>query len=118
MNVFTAPKKTKYHAKATEVNGVRFPSKREAGRWQELKLLERAGEIRNLRRQVIIKLQGQHGPILTKSGKPMKLTVDFAYEDSRAGWALVYEESKGMRTRDYDVRLAVVNAMGIEIKHS
>lgn len=117
MSVLTAPK-PKYRAQPTEVNGVRFPSKREAKRWQELQLMERAGEIRALRRQVVIRLQGQNGPILTNSGKPMKLTVDFAYEDSRAGWALVYEEAKGMRTRDYDVRLAVVQAMGIEIKHS
>jgi hypothetical protein len=31
--------------------GVRFDSKGELARWQELKLLERAGQIRNLERQ-------------------------------------------------------------------
>lgn len=97
------------------MDGIRFPSQKEAARWQHLRLLERAGEIRNLRRQVPIMLQGQHGPILTATGKPMRMTVDFSYEDKRAGWAVVLEESKGMRTRDYDVRIAIVQAMGIKV---
>lgn len=109
----TAP--SKYRAKPTVVGDIKFPSQKEAARWQQLRLLERAGEIRNLRRQVPIMLQGQNGPILTATGKPMRLTIDFAYEDKRAGWATVMEESKGMRTRDYDVRIAIVEAMGIKV---
>ena len=109
---------TKYKAKAVTVDGIKFPSKKEAARWQQLRLMERGGEIRNLRRQVAIKLIGQKAPILTATGRAMKLTIDFAYEDKRLNWAEVYEESKGMRTRDYDVRLAVAQAMGMEVKHT
>lgn len=39
---------TKYHAIPTEVDGIRFASKKEAKRYGELKLLERAGAIKDL----------------------------------------------------------------------
>ena len=109
------PIKSKYNAKPTAVDGVLFPSKKEAARWGQLQLLERAGEIRNLKRQVVIKLAAGAVPILSRSGRQMRLTVDFSYEDKRLGWAVVYEEAKGKRTRDYDVRLAVVQAMGYKV---
>ena len=108
----------KFNAVATVVDGIRFPSMKEARRWGELSLLERGGQIRNLRRQVPIRLIGQNAPLKTRTGKPMKLTVDFVYEDSRLGWATVYEDSKGKPTRDYEVRRAVAAAMGIEVTES
>lgn len=43
------PKKSKYGAVKTEVDGIKFDSKHEALRYQELRLLEQAGEITNLR---------------------------------------------------------------------
>lgn len=105
----------KFSAIATVVDGIRFDSLREARRWGELRLLERAGEIRNLRRQVAILLMGQAAPLKTRTGRQMRLTVDFVYEDARIGWATVYEDSKGVPTRDYEVRRAVAAAMGIEV---
>jgi hypothetical protein len=42
----------KYHAVKTQVDGIIFDSMKEAVRWQELKLLEKAGKIANLERQV------------------------------------------------------------------
>ena len=105
----------KFSAIATTVDGIRFDSLKEARRWAELRLLERAGLIRNLRHQVVIPLQGQNGPLKTRTGRHMRLTVDFAYEDARLNWALVYEDAKGMPTRDYEVRRAVAQAMGIEV---
>lgn len=38
----------KFHARAIVIDGVRFDSQREAARWSELLLLERAGLIRSL----------------------------------------------------------------------
>jgi len=109
------PPRNKFGAKITTVDGIRFDSLKEAARWQELRLLERAGEIRNLRRQIAIPLQGANGPLRTKTGRAMKLTVDFAYQDKRLDWAEVLEDAKGMRTRDFDVRLAVAEAMGLRV---
>lgn len=108
----------KFGAIPQVVDGIRFDSLREARRWGELRLMEKAGEIRNLRRQVKINLQGQNGPLKTRTGKIMRLTVDFAYEDRRLNWAEVYEDSKGHPTRDYEVRRAVAQAMGIEVIES
>ncbi len=105
----------KFGAIPTVVDGIRFPSVREARRWSELRLLEMSGEIRNLKRQVKIDLQGRDGPLKTRTGRQMRLTVDFVYEDKRLGWAVVYEDAKGKPTRDYEVRRAVAQAMGIEV---
>ena len=42
----------KYGAKKATVDGIVFDSRKEARRYSELKILEKAGEIENLRRQV------------------------------------------------------------------
>lgn len=105
----------KFNAVATTVDGIRFDSLKEARRWGELRILEKGGEIRNLRRQVRIDLEGKNGPLRTRTGRQMRLTVDFVYEDKRLNWAEVYEDSKGAITRDYEVRRAVAQAMGIEV---
>lgn len=105
----------KFNAVATTVDGIRFASLKEARRWGELRLLEKGGEIRNLRRQVRIDLEGKNGPLRTRTGRQMRLTVDFVYEDKRLNWAEVYEDSKGAITRDYEVRKSVAEAMGLKI---
>lgn len=47
---------SKYRAVAVEVDGIRFDSKIEASRWQELRIKERLGEIFQLRHHVIFPL--------------------------------------------------------------
>lgn len=46
----------KYKNNPVELDGIKFDSKREARRYAELKLLERAGEITGLQRQVKFEL--------------------------------------------------------------
>ncbi len=46
------PRRSKFGAVRTTLDGITFASKLEAARWGQLKLLEQAGEIRDLRRQV------------------------------------------------------------------
>lgn len=55
-------KRSKYGNKKIVVDGITFDSKLEAKRWGELKLLERAGEIRDLSRQprYPIEVKGHH----------------------------------------------------------
>jgi hypothetical protein len=106
---------SKYRAKAQTIDGHRFPSKKEAARYVDLKRLEQAGEIRNLRLQVPIMLEGKNGPIRSRDGRQMRLTIDFVYDDKRLNWATVWEDSKGMATRDYEVRKGVAEAMGFKI---
>jgi hypothetical protein len=108
------PKKQKYGAQRVVVDGISFDSKREARRWGELKLLERAGEIRELHRQVVVPLEGRDGPLLTRTGRAMRITVDFGYVEVLTGLT-IYEDAKGMPTRDYEVRRSVAGAQGVEI---
>lgn len=62
----------KYRNVKTELDGLRFDSKGESKRWAELCLLERAGEIKNLKRQVPFKMAINGVHICT-------LVADFAY---------------------------------------
>ena len=103
----------KYGAKRTKVGDVTFASKKEANRWMELQLLERGGEISDLRRQVRIPLIGQHRPLYTRTGRKMVMTVDFAYIEDGIE---VLEDSKGAWTRDFEVRYAVAIAMGLNLR--
>lgn len=107
------PSRNKYGAKKTQVGEIRFDSKKEATRWIELQLLERGGEISKLRRQVKVELVGQYRPLYTRTGRKMKMTVDFYYIEDGAE---VYEDSKGAWTRDFEVRYAVAIAMGLNLR--
>jgi hypothetical protein len=110
---FARKTRNKYGAKKMQVGEVTFDSKKEAQRYMELQLLERAGEISNLRRQVKIELMGQHRPLYTRTGRKMRLTADYAYTD---GGVEVFEDAKGCWTRDFEVRYAVAIAMGINFR--
>jgi hypothetical protein len=73
----------KYRNKKTVVDGVTFDSKREAARWSELLLLQRAGQISNLQRQVPIvlaagvKFEGE-----ARAKPALRLIVDFSYTEA------------------------------------
>ena len=79
----------KFRNEPTEVDGIRFASRAEAKRWQELKLLERAGEIHDLRRQPRYEL--------VVNGIRIGVYVgDFAYLDK--GGDPITEDVKGVIT--------------------
>ncbi|MGH1414853.1 MAG: DUF1064 domain-containing protein [Pelagimonas sp.] len=106
--------KNKFGAQKVTVQGIKFDSKREANRWSELRTLERAGQISNLKLQVPIMLEGRDGPMMTRKGRQMRLTVDFSYIDSKTGLT-IFEDAKGMPTRDYEVRKAAAAAQGVKV---
>jgi hypothetical protein len=89
----------KYNAKPTVIDGHRFPSQREANRYCELRLLARAGELRNLRLQPRYEFRhnGQH--ICT-------YVADFAYEEltDTGKWQSCIEDVKGVRTQAYSIK--------------
>ena len=91
----------KYHAKKCEWDGEVFDSKKELQRYKELKLLEKAGEIQNLRRQVkyvLIPTQRIDGKIVERE---VAYKADFVYE---ANGETVVEDVKGFRTADYKLK--------------
>lgn len=85
---------TKYGNRVVETEEGRFDSKREYQRWVELKLLQQAGEIKNLRRQVPYELIPRRGRM-----RPIVFIADFVY-DTKEGKQVV-EDSKGYRNRLY-----------------
>jgi hypothetical protein len=107
-------RENKYKAERVTVDGITFDSKREASRWLFLKDRERAGEIKDLKRQVRVPLLGRYDKLRTRKGYDMRITIDFSYIEESTG-ARVYEDAKGVPTRDYEVRRAVAVAQGIHI---
>lgn len=93
---------SKYHSRKTTVDGITFDSAREAKRYQELKLLERAGAIRDLELQVRFELI----PSFDVDGKHYRPTcyiADFVYTDAKTGKEVV-EDVKGVRTDVYRLK--------------
>jgi hypothetical protein len=105
------------------VDGFVFDSKSEAKRWAELRLLERAGGIMNLTRQVAFPLMIDNRPVKIRSagfpnGRPCVYTADFVYTVRRAEdeYAEIVEEHKGHDDSASRLRRAVVEAIyGVEI---
>jgi hypothetical protein len=81
----------KYGAKPKTVDGIRFASTKEATRYQELKLLEKAGEIRNLQLQPRFYLWVPGGDIDHALGE---YRADFSYTENR-NHEVVVEDVKG-----------------------
>lgn len=108
------PRPHKYGAERATVGVEKFSSKREARRWADLQMLQRGGEIRNLRRQVKIALIGKSDMIRTPTGRIANYVADFVYFDCHTGCEVI-EDSKGFRTKDYLLKKAILAAQGVKI---
>ena len=118
---------SKYHARKVVRGGKTFDSAKEARRFGELSLLQRAGEISDLRTQVkYVLIPAQREPdTVGKRGGVIKgrlfvrecaYIADFVYK--RNGVEIV-EDSKGMRTKDYIIkRKLMLWVHGIQIKET
>lgn len=124
-------RKNKYGAKkiTDPETGYVFDSKKECRRWQELRFMEKAGQIIQLQRQVkyvLIPAQYErYERYSEKTGKRLQDGVrclekevsylaDFVYE--RAGKTVV-EDTKGFRTADYVIkRKLMLHVHGIKIQ--
>jgi hypothetical protein len=99
---------SKYSNVATNVEGKSFASKLEAKRYQELLLLERAGELTNLQTQVTYRLE-VNGSLICK------YIADFVYDD-RNGLQIV-EDTKGYITPEFRLKKKLMKAcLGIDIE--
>lgn len=91
--------------KVTTPDGT-FDSVKEYSRWQELKLLQRAGEIHDLQRQVpfvlIPKQKDERGKVVERE---LKYIADFVYlANDGTGWRRVVEDVKGLKTEVYRIK--------------
>lgn len=93
---------SKYNAKKKVVDGHTFDSKREGERYCELKLLEKANEIRNLELQPRFLLQDKFKDRNGKTHRKIEYVADFMYID-KDGKKIV-EDVKGMMTDVYKLK--------------
>ena len=106
-------RRVKYRNKPTHVDGIRFASGREAGRYGELKLLERAGLISELELQPKFKLGTDDAPILIRSrgypnGRRAVYLGDFRYLNNTG--ESVVEDVKGIDNPLSRLKRAIVEA--------
>lgn len=105
---------SKYGNTKCSVGAETYRSKRERDRHQELLLLQRAGKIDDLRREVPVVLaagvviQGRKRP-------PLRYVVDFMYV-VRPMSTHTYEDCKGVRTEGYRIKRHLMKSVhGIDI---
>lgn len=99
----------KYRNHKTIVDGITFDSKKELKRWQELTLLEKSGQIQELRRQVPFQVIPKIG-----SNRATTYLADFVYTEQGK---TVVEDAKGFRTEVYRIKRKLMRWVhGIEIR--
>lgn len=102
---------SKYHAKHVMIDGHNFDSIRESKRYQELKLMQQAGEIQSLRLQEPYVLIEK-----SKYGRAIKYYADFVY---RQNGETVVEDCKGYKTDVYRLKKRLMAEIyGIEVKET
>ena len=116
----TGKKNHKYRAVKTVVDGITFASKKEARRYSELLLLQKAGEIWGLELQPKFPM--------TVNGVPIgSYVADFSYFaredvnrcDSYDKCVQVVEDCKGVKTPVYKLKKRIVEAIyGFKIKET
>lgn len=92
---------SKYRAVPTVIDGIRFASKKEAARYQELRLAQHAGDISELELQ-------PNFPLWVEGVLICTYRADFKY---REGSLVVIEDVKGFRTPEYKIKAKLFKAL-------
>jgi len=106
-NIYARSTRSKFkNKKVTLECGTKFDSRKEARRYKEIKLLERAGVVKDLQLQVPFQIEVNGMSIC-------KYVADFAYNEEGAQ---VVEDTKGFLTPEYKLKKKLMRAChGIEI---
>lgn len=87
---------SKYHSKKEIIDNIVFDSKSEARRYKDLKILERAGKITDLKLQPVF-------PLLLSDKETRNYKADFMYFEKETGKTVV-EDVKGVKTPVYKLK--------------
>jgi hypothetical protein len=99
----------KYRNVPTTYDGIRFASKREAGRYLVLKAMQEGGLIAGLQTQPPFRLE-VNGYLICK------YVADFRYVDVATGREVI-EDAKGVRTQAYKLKKKLMLAIhGIDVR--
>lgn len=106
LEIESAP--SKYRSVRTEVDGIVFASRKEAARYDELKQMERGGQIKNLEMQVPF--------VFIHNGvRICCYYADFRYQMPMGEW-VVEDVKGGKRTKEYAIKRKMMRAFySIEI---
>ena len=119
-----------YNIKTRASDGKVLDSVKEARRYEELLILQKAGKIRDLQTQVdyeLVPAQHEFYERYSKSGERLKdgcrlveravyYIADFVYTDVETGKSIV-EDTKGVKTKEYIIKRKLMYAVhGIRIK--
>jgi hypothetical protein len=115
--------KNKYNNKEITVNGNRFDSRPEARRYSQLLILEKAGIITDLKRQVVFELipsqfeEYETGEIFKRGNlkgqpkvarrcleKSVKYIADFTYYDEYGKFIVEDTKSEATKTKDFVIK--------------
>lgn len=129
---------SKYHNIKTETAGIRFDSKKEARRYEQLLLAQSLGVIEDLRLQVDFTLQEAYTTAEGQRIRAIRYSADFTYKVKSAGYdhmprlgtedieywrelwpgALVIEDTKsrGTRTKEYQIKRKLMADKGYMIR--
>ena len=99
---------SKYNAKKTIIDGITFASKKEALRYSELKLLQKAGIVKNFVCQPVYPLQDGYKRSDGKRIRPINYVGDFfiVYTDGR----MELEDVKGVETEVFKIKRKLLEA--------
>lgn len=102
---------SKYNSRKITRDGMTFDSVKEYRRWSELVLLERAGQVSDLQRQVkFVLLPAQYRQMFDRKAHKWKTRcverevcyiADFVYQQDGK---TVVEDTKGFKTKDYIIK--------------
>ena len=108
-------KQSKYKNEPITIDGHRFPSKKEANRYRELLLLQRAGAISALCLQVPFELQPAfRHPQTGKTIRAIHYIADFTYFDTDGKMHI--EDTKGFHTKEYELKKKMMLYKGFVIE--
>lgn len=106
-------KRGKYNNVKVQADGFTFDSKKEYIRYTQLKLLERAGLVRDIKLQVPFELIPEQKGGLRKE-RALTYYADFVYYDTELAKEII-EDTKGVRTKDYVIKRKLMKFAGNEI---
>lgn len=104
----------KYYNKKITIDGIEFDSKKEGNYYLKLKMLEKAGKIKDLRLQVKYELLPNF-KFNNKTIRSINYIADFVYYDIEQAKEIIVD-TKGYRTEVYKLKKKMMMYKGYEIE--
>ena len=101
---------SKYHAQKTVVNGVKYDSKWEAERYNQLFAMQQAGQIKDLQRQVKFVLLDGYTNNKGKKIRPICYFADFQYTDNEGRQIVEDTKSQATKTEVFKIKKKLFEA--------